>query len=1477
MKAIKFLILLFFIVSLAISGISATDNETYLETQENNLDFNQLSIEEEIVDNNVLNTYEINSNNFNDYFDGNGIKDSSQVKNGDTLNLNGDFTGLTFKINKALNINGINAQLKNSKIIVVAGGSYSNISNINIQNSLVSSYGILLQSATNCIISDCTISVNGVGAFPIILDMQANNNKVISNHLITAKTSEGKYHANIILGDSHNNYIANNIIESGDSNAIYLSVYGSSNFLGGLSNYNHIYNNTISCYLIPTSWNYAIQMMGSYNLAEENTVIGTYRGISGSGTNNSAIGNTLINLTGIEFSTNELVGGDHGIILATNSTVANNIIINSNLVGSGISVGSNSKVYNNDIEVLGDSFGIRAEGNNIEIYNNKVKSQNVGIYQIGGSSSGGYSGLIVRNNTINSASAIGILIKKQSNRIYPNNIKIIDNIVITENEIAIDASQADNNSYIISNNNVGGKKIISPDGLVDPSGDLVFNGTTYTITPTNFKNFFDDNGNIIYALKKGDILIFVGDFYNKLIKINIGLKLTGSNPNFYNSTIKVLSVNGVLIENLNIVNNDHNADNQWGILIKESNKIVIKNNNIDIKDKTAAYSIFILDSGDLNIHNNKLKSSGGNLTYTILMYSSFNANIVNNEIITIGTGEKYSYQKGISIGEGINVNEILKTYGILAIESSGNYIAENNLQISSLLDEAYANSSNSIAGIDFYFDCSDNIIEYNNITINAKDNYIYGMGVIGAETNSGQEKYSKNNTFAYNNVNIEGYSFGTGFIAGYNSINTIIMGNSINVNTKRFAYGITLEDSDKSIIINNSVKTSADINYIIEMYLSDDNLIENNELYGMGKYVYGIAGYRASNNNIINNNVSALGNSNEILNYINYDVIKQGNSGIILLISDNNLIQNNSITTLGNYSVIAINTSKNNVITYNYLKSSDKIGDASVSVIANNEVHDNYAKYFSNIKFNPIVAIYKDTAIFTVTLSDGGDSKVKFYIGNVLIGETKSVNGVAKFTYKLTDAFAVGLHNIYAEISEDDYKSEKVASTLTITKENLIIIFEDISSLPGNTITLKATVYDRFNNPVPGIVVEFYRDGNRYIGRGTTGTYGIATLSWKMPSSLTYGNYSISAKTTGNDDYEGNFKNATLSLGKAKPVYLSGDNITMYYKDGSRYVVTLLDSNKNPFVGRDVTISINGVDYVRQTDSKGQASIALNLDAKEYLVTVKFLGDKDYTALTISNIVKIQSTLVASDLTKYYKNDSQYYITVYDKLGKLLKNTDVEFNINGVMYTRTTDSNGIAKLSINLSPNKYVITAKNLVTEEVHSNNIVVLSTLNGSDLTKMVGGAEKYGVKVLDRQGKAITNTNVRMNINGVMYTRTTDSNGIAYLSINLDPGEYIITVYHPVDGLEQSNLIRVYPTLLGYDLSMSFQDGSYYRVYLYDTNGKELVGKNISMNINGVIYHRTTSSGGLAKLNINLDRGHYIITASYGGYSTSNIIVVK
>ena len=196
-------------------------------------------------------------------------------------------------------------------------------------------------------------------------------------------------------------------------------------------------------------------------------------------------------------------------------------------------------------------------------------------------------------------------------------------------------------------------------------------------------------------------------------------------------------------------------------------------------------------------------------------------------------------------------------------------------------------------------------------------------------------------------------------------------------------------------------------------------------------------------------------------------------------------------------------------------------------------------------------------------------------------------------------------------------------------------------------------------------------------------------------------------------------------------------------------------------------------------------------------------------------------------------------------------------------------------MTINLGPGNYAVkTTFNGTTVE---NTITVLPTLIGEDLVKYYRNASQFDITLINGEGNPVTGVNITMNINGVFYNRTTNENGTARLNINLPPGMYILTATDPLTGLMMSYNITVLPTLNATDLEMTYKDGSTFNVTVLDGQGKPLANVAVKFNINGVFYTKHTDSKGIAKLNINLIAGEYIITSEYDGLRIANTIIIK
>lgn len=437
--------------------------------------------------------------------------------------------------------------------------------------------------------------------------------------------------------------------------------------------------------------------------------------------------------------------------------------------------------------------------------------------------------------------------------------------------------------------------------------------------------------------------------------------------------------------------------------------------------------------------------------------------------------------------------------------------------------------------------------------------------------------------------------------------------------------------------------------------------------------------------------------------------------------------------------------------------------------------------------------------------------------------------------------------------------SEDLNETLDMTDEVKLVSDAETFTTLQNT-----------NPATPGSNVDLKENGNN-LSCDEKGNGNIA--GFHNQSRVILNSDSVNLNITVNNEFGIGMNNEYLiddkfSLNNESKYNIEVLDVTKFFNGSERFIVRLSDNKNNPISNASVKMSINGQTYTRSTDNHGQASIPLNLVSGVYDVVTEYCDDKYYSTVTIN------PTIVSDDFTKIFRNDTQYCAKFTDSQGNLLKNTPVQLNINGVIYTRTTDDEGIAKLNINLYPGTYILTAQNPFNGEMQAVNITVLSSIvENYDLTKYYKNDSQYTIRLLDIHGNPVgIGESVIFNINGVFYNRTSNESGYVKMNINLNPGDYIITANY--NGLMLSNKITVLNILDGKDLIMCYHDGSKYETKLLDGQGNPYPGQNITFNINGVFYNRTTDSEGIARLNINLQSGTYIITATYNGLGFAHII---
>lgn len=247
-----------------------------------------------------------------------------------------------------------------------------------------------------------------------------------------------------------------------------------------------------------------------------------------------------------------------------------------------------------------------------------------------------------------------------------------------------------------------------------------------------------------------------------------------------------------------------------------------------------------------------------------------------------------------------------------------------------------------------------------------------------------------------------------------------------------------------------------------------------------------------------------------------------------------------------------------------------------------------------------------------------------------------------------------------------------------------------------------------------------------------------------------------------------------------------GEDLSMYYKNGSRYEVSIYQDGKiinSQNNDSKVIFNVNGVNYTKELVN-GKASIGINLNPGNYTITT-FYHYTDGLA-TKTNNIEVLSTILANDVVKFFRNGTQYCAKFLDGCGSPLVNASVIFNINGVFYKKQTDDNGMARLNINLFPGEYILTAIHLNGEE-KANIIKVLTTISAEDISLI---ENKSGVFVLKTHDGA---RNVSITIDGVEYIVQTDDGGVATLNVSLSKGNHAVLSKNLNSGEEIFNTIYV------------------------------------------------------------------------------------
>ena len=774
----------------------------------------------------------------------------------------------------------------------------------------------------------------------------------------------------------------------------------------------------------------------------------------------------------------------------------------------------------------------------------------------------------------------------------------------------------------------------------DKTVNTTFTVIGNTVTNATFFTYFDKDGVLNMDIPFAD-LIFAGNFSGlnlSTLTIDKKINLIGEKA-FLNDIGLVIKADNISVSNFVIVLTNTSGV-ESAIDVRGANANI--NNNIFSVDSAFDKDSFVINAenaANLTIDNNTIVYSGktdGNGINNIIKV--IDSDILNNYIFAEIPSVPVKYMPP-------TWTATVMSAGIYTEGSANLNIASNNIAIE------YNNASGAYDTIHaLYIGGGDNaVVENNNISIKGHT-YVYGITIDG-----------KNFTIASNAFYSDSDNNYADGIQIYDNSNGIIKDNEVFVESPVVAYGIYSSNwGDKANnIIYEGNNVAGNSTYIYGIYVSGNNeTLTGNEITLVGNFTTGVASSAA---NVILNKNDIVTSGNNIGNASNCgDSIIAETTGIKIAYG-NASVTNCTVKTTGENTV---NTTGSGSVTYNYLVSNTGLGDKTVQSNNKTIVENNGPEFLLTVP--ELVKIYGSADKLTAILTDANhnpiaNANITFAINGKNYTKTTNETGVASMNINLYP----GVFTVSAS-----YNDTTVNSTVIVTSS---IIGDNIVKIFQNGTQFFATFYGKDGKPLANNTdVTFNINGVFYTRQ--TNENGTARLN----INLIPGKYILTAINPANNEEKG-FNVTVLSN-------VETANLVKYYKNESQFVVKVLNGDGTPANGTNVTFNINGVFYTRDVIN-GTATLNINLDPGNYTITTM------YGKYSVGNNITVLPTLITEDLNMKFQDGSRFTAKALDGQGNPLANQTVFFNVNGVLYNRTTGADGFAKLLIRLNPGKYIITS----------------------------------------------------------------------------------------------------------------------------------------------------------------------------------------
>ncbi|MDO5847937.1 MAG: Ig-like domain-containing protein [Methanobrevibacter sp.] len=1011
---------------------------------------------------------------------------------------------------------------------------------------------------------------------------------------------------------------------------------------------------------------------------------------------------------------------------------------------------------------------------------------------------------------------------------------------------------------------------------------FVFSVSAISAEDNNDLNYSDLQSSIDQS---GDSIDLTSDYTRaegeKWVTINKNITINGNDHTIDGNGYYVFDIpknTVVIFNNIKFINSLRPIDNAGTVIL----------NDCTFNDNNGAVNCYAGSTLEINncifTNNGRVATNamGGAISITNAKVTISNSQFTNNVVNYNGTNPDYN--SGFGFGGAIFAKG---SNSILDIDNSN---FNDNF--------AYANNNNSKGGAIMLYDGAKLSLKNSNFN----GNVAVDGGAIYVAPNSVltvNDTHFQDNSAINSDINKGGAICSEGSVDIDNSLfmgNEAVKGGAIyatNGNINISATGFDSNSGNENV--NEAFGGAICLDSNVVANINDCSFLVNSANNGG-------AIFAGSNNNVNISKNSFLSNSAN----------NGGDSllgGAICLGEDNNVTVADStfrFNNAGAYGGAIFNEGNLTLINSTFIRNNAGVEGSIFSYGSNSELNlhnvtadaknivNNYNNVTENVTFitkTAIDGISENSAneiIVNGTVSPTATGNLTIELTNMETGEIINDVGTVdngQFTVNLGQITA-GNYSIVVKFDENrNYTSSQAKSSFTITGVPVELESSDVVKYYNNGTQLAVNLTNENGVPIANQTIVLTVDGMDY--SNITNSNGTAKFDLNMGP----GNYTGEISYYGSGIYEP--ANITVNIEILSRII--ANDINMMYKDGTRYNVTVLDEQGNVIAGETVTVILNGqyfknLTYSINANENGVASLPINLAPGNYEITAVYDNNSITTNITVNPMS--YDLVNNSDIVMYYKNGTQYMVTLVDAYGNPVANAAVSVILNGqyfhnLKYSRITNADGVASLPINLAPGNYEITA---VYGSVQSTSTVTVlerkDSLMADNIVKYYRNGTQYTVKLLDGNGNPLANQVITLTLNGqnfknVNYNVLTDENGVASLTINLLAGEYTISAKYGSASITTG--ITVLPVLVANNLVKAYGKPASFTASIVDGQGMPLPGEKLTFSIkfpsNTISYTMVTNGEGIASLPINLIPGNYkiTVTAENGASSTAVVKVVS